>query len=163
MEAQRIKRQRVQPDKSDASVHILTSPITTTLTTTTPLPATPTAQPTTSHAEQRKGNEEEKASLLTIREALLQNIEKGNEDVDSDELVMLTKKRLRNLLSSRCSCPDPAFDYSFEPDVYENTITIHCTTCNFKNTSQPEKVRAGHQKKSIFRTNTSLTGWGLRA
>ncbi|MPC85423.1 hypothetical protein E2C01_080197 [Portunus trituberculatus] len=26
-----------------------------------------------------------------------------------------------------------------------------CTTCNFKNTSQPEKVRAGCQKKSIFR------------
>ncbi|MPC37036.1 hypothetical protein E2C01_030508 [Portunus trituberculatus] len=55
MEAQRIKRQRVEPDTSDTPVHILTSHTTTTLTTTTP-------QPTTSHAEQRKGNEEEKAS-----------------------------------------------------------------------------------------------------
>ncbi|MPC47937.1 hypothetical protein E2C01_041698 [Portunus trituberculatus] len=145
----------------DAPVLILASPTTTTLTTATPLPATPTPQPTTSHAEQRQGNEEEKASSLTIREALLQNIEKGNEDVDSDdELVMLTKRRLKNLLSSRCSCPDPAFDYSFEPNVYENTIIMHYTTCNFKNTSQPEKVRAGRQKKSIIRTNISMTGGG---
>ncbi|MPC47502.1 hypothetical protein E2C01_041251 [Portunus trituberculatus] len=133
-------------------IRILVSPTTSTL-----IAATP--QPTTSHAEQRQGSEEEKAPLLTIREALLQNIEKGNEDVDSDkELVMLTKRRLKNLLSSRYSCPDPAFDYSLEPDVYENTITMHCTTCNFKNTSQPEKVRAGRQKKSLFRTNISLTG-----
>ncbi|MPC23087.1 hypothetical protein E2C01_016124 [Portunus trituberculatus] len=101
-----------------------------------PPPATPTPQPTTSHIEQIKGNEEEKASLLTIREALLQNIEKGIEAVDNDDkLVMLTKRRLKNHLSSRCSCPDPVFDYSFELDVYENTITMHCTTCNFKNTS----------------------------
>ncbi|MPC37298.1 hypothetical protein E2C01_030772 [Portunus trituberculatus] len=51
---------------------------------------------------------------------------------------MLTKRRLKNL-SSHYSCPDPAFDYSLELDIYENTINIHCTTCNFKNTSQPEK------------------------
>ncbi|MPC52414.1 hypothetical protein E2C01_046283 [Portunus trituberculatus] len=134
MEAQRITRQFVEPNTSDAAVHCLASPTTTTFTTPTPLPATPTPQPTTSHVEQRKGNEE-KASLLTIREALVQNIEKGNEDVDSDdELVMLTKRRLKYLLSSHCSCSDPAFDYSFEPDVYENT-TLHCTACNFKNTS----------------------------
>ncbi|MPC43809.1 hypothetical protein E2C01_037463 [Portunus trituberculatus] len=112
-----------------SAVHILTSPTTTNLTTATP-------RPTTSHAEKRQGNEEEKASLLTINEALLQNIEKENEDVENgDELVML-----ENLLSSRYSCPDPAFDYSLEPDVYENTITMQCTTCNFMNTSQPEKV-----------------------
>ncbi|MPC54949.1 hypothetical protein E2C01_048878 [Portunus trituberculatus] len=114
------KKERVEPDTSDAPVHILTSPTTTTttLTTATPLSATPTPQPTTSHTEQRKGNEEEKASLFTIREALLQNIEKGNEDMDSDDkLAMLTKRRLKNLLSSRCLCPDSVFDYSFEPDV----------------------------------------------
>ncbi|MPD02481.1 hypothetical protein E2C01_098068 [Portunus trituberculatus] len=138
MEAQRIKRQRVEPDTSNAPVDILASLTTTTLITATPLLATPTLQPTTSHTEQRKGNEEEKASLLTIREALLQNIEKGNGDVESDnELVMLMRNKQKNLLSSRCSCPDPAFDYSLEPGVYENTITMHCTTCNFKNISQP--------------------------
>ncbi|MPC52904.1 hypothetical protein E2C01_046784 [Portunus trituberculatus] len=150
-------KKSVETDTSYAPVHILASPTTTTLTTTTPLPATPTPQPTTFHAEQRKGNEEEQASLLTIREALLQDIER-NEDEDGDvELVMLTKRRLKNLLPSCCSCPYPAFANSFEPDVYENTITMHCTTCNFKNTSQPEKVRAGHQKKFIFKTNISLT------
>ncbi|MPC43877.1 hypothetical protein E2C01_037531 [Portunus trituberculatus] len=96
----------------DAPIHIFTLPSTTLApTTTTPQPATPMPQPTTSHAEQRKGNEEEKASLLTIRAALLQNIEKGNEDVERDsEIVMLMKRRLKNLLSSHCSCPDPAFD-----------------------------------------------------
>ncbi|MPC57912.1 hypothetical protein E2C01_051903 [Portunus trituberculatus] len=121
---------------TNATVHLLASPTTTTLTTATPLPATPTPQPTTSHAEQRIGSEEGKTTLLTIREALLQNIE----DVDNDdELVMLTKRSLKNLLSSHCTCPYPAFDYSFEPDVYKNTITMHCTTCNFKNTSQPKR------------------------
>ncbi|MPC58944.1 hypothetical protein E2C01_052957 [Portunus trituberculatus] len=131
---QRNEAWNMKPDTSNAPVHILASPTTTTLTTATP-------QPTTSHAEQRQGYEEEKTSLLTIREALLQNIEKGNEDVESDvELVMLTKRRLKNLLSSHYSCPDPVFDYSFKPDIYENTITIHCTACNFKNTSQPEKL-----------------------
>ncbi|MPC39377.1 hypothetical protein E2C01_032912 [Portunus trituberculatus] len=130
-------------------IHILTSPTTTTLTTATP-------QPTTSHTEQRQGNEEEKASLLTVREALLQNIEKGK-DVENDKLVM-TKRRLKNLLSLHSSYPDPAFDYSLEPDVYKNTIPMHCTACNFKNTSQPEKVRAGCRKKSLFMTNISLTG-----
>ncbi|MPC39074.1 hypothetical protein E2C01_032594 [Portunus trituberculatus] len=134
-----------------SSHHPPPPPTTTTLTTATP-------QPTTSHAEQRQGNEEEKASFLTIREALLQNIEEGRDVENDNEIVMLMKKRLKNLLSSCYSCPDPAFDYSLELDVYENTITLHCTTCNFKNTSQPEKVRAGRQKKSIFRTNISLTG-----
>ncbi|MPC59561.1 hypothetical protein E2C01_053585 [Portunus trituberculatus] len=139
METQRIK-EHVEPDTSNALVHILASPTTTTLTIATP-------QPSTSHAEQRQGNEEEKGSLLTIREALLQNIEKGNEDVESDdELVMLTKRSLKNLLSSHYSCPDPAFNYSFEPDVYKNTITMHCTTCNFKNTSQPEKIEMSPTK-----------------
>ncbi|MPC68003.1 hypothetical protein E2C01_062192 [Portunus trituberculatus] len=129
----KTNKQRKDTWNMNAPVHILASPTTTTLTTATP-------QPTTSHTEQRQGNEEEKVSLLTIREALLQNIEKGNEDVENgDELVMLTKRRLKNLLSSRYSCPDPAFDYSLEPDVYENTITMHCTTYNFKNTSQPKK------------------------
>ncbi|MPC50909.1 hypothetical protein E2C01_044742 [Portunus trituberculatus] len=52
-------KERVEPDTSSAPVHILSSPTTTTLTTATP-------QPTTSHTEQRQGNEEEKASLFTI-------------------------------------------------------------------------------------------------
>ncbi|MPC21122.1 hypothetical protein E2C01_014098 [Portunus trituberculatus] len=82
------------------------------------------------HTQNRQRNKEEKASLITIQEALLQNIEKGNEDVEN-----------------------PAFDYSFKPDVYKNTITMHCTTSNFKNTSQPEKVRARRRKKSLFMTN----------
>ncbi|MPC49249.1 hypothetical protein E2C01_043047 [Portunus trituberculatus] len=105
-----------QQQNSDAPVHILASPTTNNITTATPLPATPTPQPTTYHAEQRKGNEEEKPHY-SIREALLQNIEKENEDVENS-----------------------AFDYSFQPDVYENTITMHCTTCNLKNTSQQEKL-----------------------
>ncbi|MPC44769.1 hypothetical protein E2C01_038449 [Portunus trituberculatus] len=139
------------------AVHILTSSTTTALTTAAP-------QPSTSHAEQRQGNREEKASLLTIREALLQNIEKGNEDVESDDkLVMLTKRRLKNLLSSRYSCPDPAFDYSLEPDIYENTITMHCTTCNFKNTSQPEKIFRyhGHRTVPLTPTTASMLNMGL--
>ncbi|MPC44466.1 hypothetical protein E2C01_038138 [Portunus trituberculatus] len=137
----RVSKKNKQRKDAWNMMHILASP-----TTTTTL--------TTSHTEQRKGNEEEKASLLTIKEALLQNIEKGNEDVESDdELVMLTKRRLKNLVPSHCSWPDPAFDYSLEPEVYQNTITMYCTTCNFNNTSQPQKVRAGCGKKSLFRTN----------
>lgn len=85
-------------------------------------------------------------------------METRDEDVESDdEIVMLTKRRLKSLLSSRCSCPDPAYDYSFKPDAYENTIVMHCTSCNFKNTSKPEAVIAGRQTSKILRTNISLT------
>ena len=107
------------------------------------------SQPSTSHAEERKEENEEKASLLTIRESLLQDIETGDEDKDSDdEIVMLTKARLKNLLSTRCSCPDDTFEYSFQPDAYKNTITMHCIRCNFKNTSKPEVVKAGRRRTS---------------
>ena len=84
MEAQQRKRQRVDLDPTTPRA-------------TSPLPPTPgatcsTPQPGTSQAQERKADEG-KASLLTIREELLQTLE-ANEDTDSDEEnVMLTKKR----------------------------------------------------------------------
>ena len=134
-DTRRSKRQRIGPDTTAASAAAaaalpdtpppLSHATTTQRSTSPPLIATP--QPSTSHAEESKRNNKEKASLLNIRETLLQDIHKQDEDVESDdEIVMLTKRRLKNILFSSCSCPDPAFEYSFQPDLYENTITKHC-------------------------------------
>ena len=130
-------------------------PDTTTLVPPSPQPST-SSQLSTSHTTDITGND---ASLLTLRETLLQDIEKLEDDgVSGDEIVMLTKTRLKNLLSSRCSCSEPSFEFTFQPDAYENTITMHCTKCNFNKLSTPEVVKAGRRRTSkIYKTNISLT------
>lgn len=121
-----------------------------------PLPTTShIPQPSTSHIAESK-DKVEKTLLLTIREDLLKTHQEEEDSADSDEIVMMTKRRLKKLTSSHCSCPEPTLEYSFKPDVYENTVIIHCTTCNFKNISQPEEVEVGRNKKKIGKTNIAL-------
>ncbi|XP_045134439.1 uncharacterized protein LOC123518003 [Portunus trituberculatus] len=149
MEAQRRKRQRVD---LEATAPLAVTPHATPLLPPTVAAARSTPQPGTSQVQERKADED-KASLLTIREELLQTLQ-TNEDADSDEeFVILTKKRLKKLTSSHCSCPDPALEYTFKPKLFENAVTIRCTTCNFNNTSRPEFVEAGAHKKKISRAN----------
>lgn len=149
MEAQRRKRQRVD---LEATAPLAVTPHATPLLPPTAAAARSAPQPGTSQVQEKKADED-KASLLTIREELLQTLQ-TNEDADSDEeFVILTKKRLKKLTSSHCSCPDPALEYTFKPELFENAVTIRCTTCNFNNTSRPEFVEAGAHKKEINRAN----------
>ena len=157
LDAQRRKIPHLEPDTTPLlAASTVTLPAAAPLLSTTQAAATsPISQPSTSHAAEGK-EKEDKTLLLTIREDLLQTHEE-NEDTDSDEeIIMMTKRRLKKLTSSHCSCPDPTLEYSFKPEVYEKTVTIRCTTCNFKNTSQPEVVEVGSHKKKIGRTNIAL-------
>lgn len=158
IDVKRRKIQHAEPDTTTAADEpVLPTHSPPPLSATLVTPTASTSQPSTSHAKESQGKDTEDTSLLSARENLL-DMETRDEDVESDdEIVMLTKRRLKSLLSSRCSCPDPAYDYSFKPDAYENTIVMHCTSCNFKNTSKPEAVIAGRQTSKILRTNISLT------
>lgn len=73
-------------------------------------------------------------------------------------MIVLSKRRLKNIVASRCSCENPEYQYKFTHDIFDVSITLECTSCGKKEKSKPEVVHStGRRRKtSIYRTNIAL-------
>lgn len=119
-------------------------------------PPTTSQQPTAS-PEDEENQEELNVSRLNIRESLLPS---SHDEPDSDnETVIITKKRLQELVQFTCHCQSRNYVLQYAADAFESTITMYCELCAVEKTSKPASARRTapvQQKNTIFKTNVGI-------
>lgn len=65
---------------------------------------------------------------------------------------------MKTIRASRCSCKDVTYDFDFETDAFENTITVKCQRCGLQKKSTQETLAETERRKktAVYKTNIGL-------